>query len=329
MISIAQRLSFAAEKPETGAARPIRIIFASGCCGLQTCIVVRPTVVSHSLVSFARAPSFPAIIISLAAAATTATGFCVHHRLPHGLRRELRQYFHETMQVRLAEKRQEVVSEMSPMLRQNVLWAVNGEWLQAIPCFTRAERSFLCDVAAHLKPSVFVQGERPPGRRLYVIFQGCALYDRRSLTVGESWGGMDMMMRSVRPQLATACTYLHVYVIEGAHIEDLAAHHPSSYSGIRRWIMCQSIKAFLLENLRLHRKQQWKLEHSGATADNANATAGLDQTAAPEATASPQAPAAGAAPANDGRITVDRAQLVKVQEALALVTEAVDTILSS
>ena len=187
--------------------------------------------------------------------------FASFHSLPEEMRRRLRAYQFERYQVQLAEARKRVFGHFSEELQEEVAWEINGQWLLRIPVFRSLPRPFLIQVSLNLSSTVYAPKEKPPAQRIYVIFQGCCTYKGQTLTVGETWGQADMAKTS-RPVRAIATTYLHVNYVATRTIFELAEKDGTAATlwSIKKWVLFQSIRSYLLDNLRRERKRKVREE---------------------------------------------------------------------
>ena len=187
--------------------------------------------------------------------------FASFHELPEEMRRRLRAYQFERYQVQLAAARKRVFGHFSEELQAEVAMEINGMWLERIPLFRSLPKAFLVQIALNLSSTVFAPREKPPAQRIYVIFQGCCTYKGQTLTVGETWGQADMAKTS-RPVRAIATTYLHVNYIATQTIYELAEKDGTTETlwSIKKAIIFQSIRSYLLDNLRRERRRQARIE---------------------------------------------------------------------
>jgi hypothetical protein len=96
-------------------------------------------------------------------------------------------------------------------------------------------KGFLTALALSFRPVVFAAGDLPPARRLYVITEGAAIYNGRSLSKGMCWGEADVMLqgdKSTRMQ-AYAVTYLHCQFIGPDEINALRERFPLAWGKVR------------------------------------------------------------------------------------------------
>ena len=187
--------------------------------------------------------------------------FASFHQLPEEMRRRLRAYHIERYQVQLAQARKRVFGNFSEELQAVVAWQINGAWLLRIPVFRSLPKPFLVQVSLNLSSTVYAPKEKPPAQRIYVIFQGCCTYKGQTLTVGETWGQADMAKTS-QPLRAIATTYLHVNFVATRTIFELAEKDGTAATlwSIKKMIIFQSIRSYLLDNLRRERRRKARVE---------------------------------------------------------------------
>ena len=61
-----------------------------------------------------------------------AAGFMTREDLPTTMRRRVREYFHKSKHLRLAETQRVLLDTMPPNLKREVVGQVNSGWLQSI-----------------------------------------------------------------------------------------------------------------------------------------------------------------------------------------------------
>ena len=114
----------------------------------------------------------------------------------------LREYFQQTVHVRLTVKRSELLESMSPTLKAEVAWECNKEWLSRIWFLKGASQAFLVQLSLRLTAQVFAPGEIAPQGYMYIVHRGVALYGGKVFGAGESpwvrvacWGAWLLMPR--------------------------------------------------------------------------------------------------------------------------------------
>ena len=131
-----------------------------------------------------------------------------------------------------------------------------NSWHILIVFIHRAQKPFLTSIALALKKqSVYVPTERLPGARLYVLYQGLCRYHGSTMTIGSHFGERDVLMWSMQTKrpTAVAITYAHVHFIDREQLEQNALEFPVAYKAMRRWVIFQAIKDFLLQYAREQR----------------------------------------------------------------------------
>ena len=98
----------------------------------------------------------------------------------------LREYFQQTVHVRLTVKRSELLESMSPTLKAEVAWECNKEWLSRIWFLKGASQAFLVQLSLRLTAQVFAPGEIAPQGYMYIVHRGVALYGGKVFGAGES-----------------------------------------------------------------------------------------------------------------------------------------------
>ena len=57
------------------------------------------------------------------------------HDIPPQMQRRLREYFHQTKHLQMANSQRHLFHMMSPALQGEVAWTANEEWLKRIPSY--------------------------------------------------------------------------------------------------------------------------------------------------------------------------------------------------
>ena len=146
--------------------------------------------------------------------------FLYRHGLPQKLKHRLREYYHEAKHLRLASTQQQLLVEMSPALRSELVLKLQGDRLRRIWFVGDAiESQFVVEMALALRSLIFAPGEAAghEGHEgyLYIISKGRARYFGMLLSVGKGWGH-DVILENERLRrrgLALAMTYLEVQTL--------------------------------------------------------------------------------------------------------------------
>ena len=190
--------------------------------------------------------------------------YCAFYKLPPRTCKKLRAYYLERTRMRLALTRQSVAEGFSPKLQEEVAWVVNEKWLRNISFLnaplrplqpTDMHQRMLVNVALAMEPMVFTPKETPPPGRLYVIYQGVALYRGSILMDWDHWGDADVMLRSeiTRRHHARATTYLHVHFIGPDTIEKIAEEFPVFHRRMRMWVLRRAVIEHVIDGARVYR----------------------------------------------------------------------------
>ena len=175
--------------------------------------------------------------------------FMASKHLPVEMRRRLREYFHQTKHLQMANSQRHLFHMMSPALQGEVAWTANEEWLKRIPFLSNCGEDFKVMVAMALTPKVFAPGEVAPKGYLYVINRGLALYGARVLTAGKIWGDDVVMLNATfhSPYNARAMNYLEVYTISRDRLFELAEDYPLSKKAMRREALFMAMRRALCD----------------------------------------------------------------------------------
>jgi len=156
--------------------------------------------------------------------------------LPNDMRRQLREYFHQTRHLQIARANRLLIENMSPMLQGMVVWKVNERWLRHVWFLAKAEDAFMVELSLALSAAVFAPAELCPQGYMYIVHRGIALYGGKVLTSGKVWGE-DIILKSLnlRSKFAARCmTYVEVYMISRDDLIELATKHPATLKHIAR-----------------------------------------------------------------------------------------------
>jgi len=190
--------------------------------------------------------------------------FCNFHGLPQNVGLELREYFHEKRELMRAEARSKVIIGMSPLLRQQVAWDTNKEWLNRVSFLAQAEKPFLAKLALAMQLVVFIPKESPPTQKLYVIFDGTVRFNGRTLGPGSTFGESDVMLSNARVRLKATCnTYLQAGCIGPETLKELGREYPGAYKSMRKWVIFRAMMDFMISVLReARRKAMAEIAHA-------------------------------------------------------------------
>ena len=154
------------------------------------------------------------------------------------LQLRLREYFHKSRHVQVADANNELLLKMSPTLQGEVLWAVNSTWLRRVRFLAQCQPEFIAKVLLSLRPLVFAPSEIIFGNQLYILHHGVAVYGGKVIGSGGVWGeDMLIWQESLRSRhFAKALHYVEVFSLERNQLFDVSEHFPASRRMIRRYI---------------------------------------------------------------------------------------------
>ena len=194
--------------------------------------------------------------------------FMRRHNIPQEMRLRLREYFHQTQHLRVAERQKELIEFMSPSLQSEVAWQCNKQWLQRIWFLRDSPVRFLVSLARQLVPVVFAPGELAPLGALYIVHRGLALYAGKILGVGKVWG-FDVILSSMHLQFsycARAMNYLEVYAMHREALDEVSMRFPQMQKRIRHEaVRMATRRAFILEAQRMRQQEDGRCSRSEAT----------------------------------------------------------------
>jgi hypothetical protein len=162
--------------------------------------------------------------------------FMAREDLEAGLQFRLREYFHRSRHLRMANAQQRLLGQMPPSLRGEVAWATCQTWLASIYFLKGAPREFMVELALCLQAMVYAPDDQPEHDYLYIVHAGIALYQARVVTKGQCFGE-DIIL--VSPHLrgkarARAIDYLEVFYVGRSELLHVAARYPVVARSIRR-----------------------------------------------------------------------------------------------
>lgn len=175
-------------------------------------------------------------------------GFMAANNLASDLRFRLREFIHETVHLRDAEARSQLLAKLSPAMRGEVSLMVNSRWVAKVWYLQRgAQLELLIEIASRLKPQVFAPWEFCPSGIMYVVQRGSALWSARLQTAGCAFGE-DVLLNNPGLQLdfpAISTTYLWVLSIDSRSLHVAVKKFPGSASRLlrmaRKWTIRRAI----------------------------------------------------------------------------------------
>ena len=156
--------------------------------------------------------------------------------LPYEMAKRLRTYMHQQKGIMLKDEAGAALPRLSNALQIEVVLSINSVWMDTVWFIRDLDAPVKVRIAMAMRPKVLAPGEVAPNRHFYVMMRGQAMYGRRVLSRGMSWGD-DVILSYppyFLPYLARAMTYADVTVISRAEIYEQVSIFPSSVKRLRR-----------------------------------------------------------------------------------------------
>ena len=156
--------------------------------------------------------------------------------LPYEMAKRLRTYMHQQKGIMLKDEAGAALPRLSTALQIEVVLSINSVWMDTVWFIRDLDAPVKVRIAMAMRPKVLAPGEVAPNRHFYVMMRGQAMYGRRVLSRGMSWGD-DVILSYppyFLPYLARAMTYADVTVISRAEIYEQVSIFPSSVKRLRR-----------------------------------------------------------------------------------------------
>jgi len=221
--------------------------------------------------------------------------------VPEEMRRRLREYFHQTQHLRLAQRQRRLIEYMSPALQCEVAWVVNHAWLQRVWFLADSPADFLVQLALRLTPQVFAPGELAPQGFLYIVNRGLAVHAGKVLGTGKVWGhDVILTTEHLRHHFpARAMNFLEAYYISREELIALGKRHPETARTIRSHAIWMALRRELVSKANLM-KGEHKLANAAASLLDA-VTKG-DVKVKPAVSSDPHGRAVAIEPDGDGKL---------------------------
>jgi len=163
--------------------------------------------------------------------------------LPADLRQRAREYFHEQYEVGRGMPR-ELVNDMSPALRSEVVLRCNEKWLRPVWFLSNACEDFLVALALALRPLLFCPAEAIPPGLLYIVHRGIALCGGKMKAFGKAWGE-DVILANPRLRHTYAARAMHYVELYSCTREDLLGisyRYPKENYRIRKFAIYMALR---------------------------------------------------------------------------------------
>lgn len=138
---------------------------------------------------------------------------------------------------------EDLLADMSPMLRGQVASCSTGKWLKAIP-FLRImgdgekDQGFITTLATRLVVTAYVRSERLPLGRLYIVRKGMVVKLWKFYNAGMSWGDDILLgdLELIDHAQAVAMTYTETYHLTALSFEEVGNDFPQQFGRVQSHI---------------------------------------------------------------------------------------------
>jgi len=166
--------------------------------------------------------------------------FMSEKHLSRDLRDKLRNFFEEARQVHRGADDEQLLDEMSPMLRGLVAMSTHGRWLIRVPFLrvlsdrSEGDQMFLATLTTRMQLTAYVQAERMPLGRMYILRKGLACRRWRFLAPGRAWGD-DILLEDeelIDHAQAVALTFVETFHLTNEAFAEVADIFPEPYARV-------------------------------------------------------------------------------------------------
>jgi CRP-like cAMP-binding protein len=184
--------------------------------------------------------------------------YMLFRKLPMELRRRISDYYENRYQGKMFNEKQ-ILKELNPILREELINHNCRELVDAVPFFTEADPEFVSTVVTHLKFEVYLYGDEiirqgTIGRKMYFISRGTVrivnnrerdLSKSQTLSDGEFFGEISIVLPTKRRVASVfADSYCYLYSLAVEDFNEVLEEFPMQ----RKHFMAEAAKR--LENMR-------------------------------------------------------------------------------
>ena len=166
------------------------------------------------------------------------TAFMKYRNIPPHLQHRILDYNAYLWEKRLGYDETAAISGLPPNLRADILIFLNGEIIEKVPLFRGASEEFIRAVALEMRPVIFTPNDcimraGEPGLEMYFISRGTVeivspdgqtVY--ATLTAGDFFGEMALLLNQPRVATARAVDYCDLYMLEKETFDRILARFP-------------------------------------------------------------------------------------------------------
>lgn len=184
--------------------------------------------------------------------------YMLFRKLPMELRRRISDYYENRYQGKMFNEKQ-ILKELNPILREELINHNCRELVDAVPFFTEADPEFVSTVVTHLKFEVYLYGDEiirqgTIGRKMYFISRGTVrivnnrerdISKSQTLSDGEFFGEISIVLPTKRRVASVfADSYCYLYSLSVEDFNEVLEEFPMQ----RKHFMAEAAKR--LENMR-------------------------------------------------------------------------------
>jgi voltage-gated potassium channel len=173
------------------------------------------------------------------------SAFMRYRGVPAGLQRRILDYYEYLWEKRLGYDESAAISGLPPTLRTEVSLFLNRDILQKVPLFHEASDDFIKAIALEMRPIIFMPGDYviragEPGEEMYFISRGTVEVVSQdgemvyaTLTTGDFFGEMALLLRQPRTASVRAVDYCDLYLLSVAAFDRVLTRYPEVAAHIR------------------------------------------------------------------------------------------------
>lgn len=173
------------------------------------------------------------------------SAFMRYRNIPPHLQERILDYNAYLWEKRLGYDESAAIAGLPPSLRAEVSLFLNREIIERVPLFRGASEEFVRAVALEMRPVIFTPGDYimragEPGSEMYFISRGTieiVTADGKvvaTLTAGDFFGEMALLLNQPRAASARAVDYCDLYLLEKTTFSHILARFPDFSSHIEK-----------------------------------------------------------------------------------------------
>lgn len=164
--------------------------------------------------------------------------FLKYRGLPGALQERIRHYYDHIWEHRMGPYESDLVEDLPPALRAEVLLSLNQDVLRRVPLFTGASEGALRELSLALRPIVYTPGDEvirlgEVGDAMFVVSRGRLVVKNAEgttlalLTEGDFFGELALLQDRPRTATILATDYCHLYSLDRTSFHTVVEHFPA------------------------------------------------------------------------------------------------------